>query len=113
MVENITEKCTVTYRSFHPLEIAISCPEKEFYTGKISVRIIDVEIKIMDLSMGMPSMKGAGAYSKADIMQIAVMEFEELPVDSIYKLFSEVADKFEEVAEITREHFRSKAMLDL
>lgn len=103
-------ECIITYRSFHPLEISIACDEKEFYTGEIKVRITDVEIKVLDLSMGIPSMKGAGAYAMSD-MQIATMVVDNVEMVKLYELFVMAADQFEEVSKIVRKVFVGKALL--
>ena len=103
-------KCIVTYRSFDPLEISIECDEKETFTGDIQVRIIDVEIKVLDLSMGMEFMKGAGAYGKGD-MGIAKVTVDKLPVGKLYEMFIAAADNFKEVSDIVRKAFKEKALL--
>ena len=103
-------KCRVTYRSFDPLDISIMCTEKETYTGKISVCIPDVDILLLDLSMGMREMKGAGAYSKGD-MQIATVDVENISVSKIYDMFLATATHFKEFADIVREHLKTHPML--
>lgn len=106
----MADKCIVTYRSFHPLEIAISCPEKEWYSGEISIRLVDVQIKLFDLSMGIKELEGAGAYSTSD-MQVAVMNVDKVEVAKLYGYFVKLADNFEDISKTVREMFKEKALL--
>jgi hypothetical protein len=57
-MDKVSDVTEVHIKSFHPLDIEL--PDCDILQGKVRLVLPDVRVQLIDLSMGMPILEGAG-----------------------------------------------------
>lgn len=103
----------IIFASFDPLSISYQDVPVGNIVGEISICITDVKLRILDLSMGIREIEGAGVYSTAPVMQVMTMTLTEPgePFLKIQEVAHDLAPHIQKLGEIVREQLGKRALL--